>query len=261
MNKKDQTKKKVESKKKVVKEQKKSEAQNNGLIAALLFIAAVLSIALVVKIAHPNTVENKVVMYNSYDDNLIQVKNETSIKVQANLFSSKRNLGVLLESTEEKNALVNLTYKVIDENNNEISSEETTVVLLGEAKNGYCFTLPELDNEILRSIIIEITSEEFQEGKAYNVKAFTNQVEQNIDETKNMELVTTWRYNGTQQISQVTGLTVAMKDEKIVDMGFFRADLENQEFTSTIIFGNQFKNNQLVALEYDSLETFVTYYQ
>lgn len=257
---------KVEAKEKVTKPVKKTNVKKeinneNGLIAALLLIIAVLSIALVVKIANPDKVETNSIMFNTYDDRLIQVENKTELEVKANLFGSKRNLGVLLTTKKERNELVTLSYKVIDENDKEVASESTTTVVLGEEKSGYCFSLPELDGVILKRIIIEVTTQEFAEGKAYNVDAFTSNINKQEDENKNINLTTNWQYHGSEDISQVTGLIVAMKENKIVDMGFFRTNIENKQFTTNTTFANQLKNNELLPLEYDSLEAFVTFYE
>lgn len=249
--------------KKQVKKQKevKKETDKNGLIATLFFIIAVLSIALIVKIVNPNKVETNVVMYNNYHDNLIHVENQTTAKVQTNVFGDGKNLGVLLESVEEKNMITTISYKIIDEHDQEFSSETTTIALLGETKNGYCFTLPELNGEILKSITIEITQQEFDEGKAYNVEAFTSHANKSVSDDKITEITTNWRYNGSQEISKVSGLVLATKNDKIAGMGFFQADMENQEFTTSAIFGNHLKNNQLAEFEYDKLEMLVTYYE
>lgn len=243
----------------IVKEKKKTVNGKLIVVGSLIFVVVVLSILFVIQLTHSVYKEQITVHYINYDNRLVQVHYDGLISVTTNLYQNKRNLAVLLDSKESSNKRVKVSVAIKKEDDTELFQKEEIVPILHHTKAISTFELPELNGESLKSIDVTITEEEIDVTTDIVANPVTSSVQEEVLENKETNVSVTW--TPTKEFNQGMGAIVLYQNDKIVEVSTFVREKEQTTFTTNSTFPNQLKNNELVPIEHDRVEAFISYYE
>lgn len=128
--------------------------KKNIVIIILLFIVAILLAITIIRKG-----KSEIVKYSYFDDDLIQVDNQSSFEVKSNIVDNE-NLLIYVSSNYDKSVLAVAEVIFRDEDGETIASDSSSLVVLNHSGQVFTFYLPSLVGEYAGNIDIVIKEQE-----------------------------------------------------------------------------------------------------
>ena len=128
--------------------------KKNIVIIILLFIVAILLAITIIRKG-----KSEIVKYSYFDDDLIQVDNQSSFEVKSNI-ADNENLLIYVSSNYDKSVLAVAEVIFRDEDGETIASDSSSLVVLNHSGQVFTFYLPSLAGEYAGNIDIVIKEQE-----------------------------------------------------------------------------------------------------
>lgn len=120
----------------------------------MLFIVAILLAITIIRKG-----KSEIVKYSYFDDDLIQVDNQSSFEVKSNIVDNE-NLLIYVSSNYDKSVLAVAEVIFRDEDGETIASDSSSLVVLNHSGQVFTFYLPSLVGEYAGNIDIVIKEQE-----------------------------------------------------------------------------------------------------
>lgn len=120
----------------------------------MLFILAILLAITIIRKG-----KSEIVKYSYFDDDLIQVDNQSSFEVKSNIVDNE-NLLIYVSSNYDKSVLAVAEVIFRDEDGETIASDSSSLVVLNHSGQVFTFYLPSLVGEYAGNIDIVIKEQE-----------------------------------------------------------------------------------------------------
>ena len=237
----------MEKKKKIDKNMVK-----NIVIAILSVIVIVLSCILIFG--------NKTIKYKYYNDNLLTVENNSPFEVKANVIDY-RSVAVVLSSEEKKGLTGTISIKAYDDMGKEIYKEENKHVIFPGCKAVSIFNLPDLGDKDAGKIEVNITKNEDTYDNQFDVSKIKTKLDYKFDENKILNVNVSLTNNSSDKINNLFGYVVAYKKGEIVAINSFESsNIEPGASTeASLDLSSTNISNELVALDFDKLDTIISF--
>lgn len=201
------------------------------------------------------------IKYKNYQSDMIQVKGIDDVETMASVVD---DTVVLLLSSDLDNASEVIAVSTFNNNQGEqIASDEQNGVISGKGKLLLIFNIPNIsEDDYAGTIDIQLSAEDAGYDGIADTSKITIEETHEIDEETNNVVVSAVGTNGNDYgIFGVITDIVAIKDGKIVDYNSFYTDsvAPGGTFDSTFQFAASVSSGQLVPLEFDELDIFVSY--
>ena len=128
--------------------------KKNIVIIILLFIVAILLAITIIRKG-----KSEIVKYSYFDDDLIQVDNQSSFEVKSNI-ADNENLLIYVSSNYDKSVLAVAEVIFRDEDGETIASDSSSLVVLNHSGQVFTFYLSSLVGEYAGDIDIVIKEQE-----------------------------------------------------------------------------------------------------
>ena len=128
--------------------------KKNIVIIILLFIVAILLAITIIRKG-----KSEIVKYSYFDDDLIQVDNQSSFEVKSNIVDNE-NLLIYVSSNYDKSVLAVAEVIFRDEDGETIASDSSSLVVLNHSGQVFTFYLSSLVGEYAGDIDIVIKEQE-----------------------------------------------------------------------------------------------------
>lgn len=227
----------------------------NVIIVVLLIVLVFLLVTTFIQNQH-----SEIVRYSYFDDDLIQIDNESSFKVKSNIVDND-NLLVYVSSDENHSVLAVVKVIFYDEKGKKIDEKSSNLVVLDNSGQVFTFTLPSLDDNYAGNIDIVVKQEKIN----HQNNIFTSDIELEeshiITDSKNTNFTIQINNNSDFLIQSFTGMIVGLKDDKIVAAASFSSDniLANSSNTTSAAFYFDMENHKIMSRDYDQLLMFPIY--
>lgn len=196
--------------------------------------------------------------YKFYDDDLIRIENDSSLKVQANIFDN-RSLAILVTSNNSKEIAGNVSVKAYDEDGNVLLNDSNYHIIFAKNRALSIFNLPDLEGKNAGKIEISIKEEDTDYKSEIDVSKVKYTTNYTVDDKKITQINVNLKNENTQNINKLSGYLIALKDNKIVGVNLIDAQNigVNGTVTATTTLNSSVMSNELKALDFDKLELIV----
>ena len=235
------------------------EKKNNIYIIIIVVLAILLMVVsllfILEKIREPE------IKYKNYQSDMIQVGKVDGMHTMSNVVD---DTVVLLLSSELD--IANEITAVSTFNNDQgekIASVEQNGIISGKGKLFLVFNIPNISEDEYAGIVdIQLSAKAVGYDGIADTSKITFDEAYKVDEKTNNVVVSAVGTNGNDYgIFGVITNVVALKDGKIVDYNSFYTEsvAPGETFDSTFQFAVNVSSGQLVPLEFDELDVFVSY--
>lgn len=228
----------------------KKEMIKNVMIGVLGVIILCLVFALIfVKKA------DTIVKYKYYNDDLINVNNESFLDIKANILDNRR-LIILLTSDENVGSSGNLNVEIYNSENEKINENKSEYFVARNSGSIIEINLPELGENYAGTVKVNVGKEnEIDDDNIPDASGLKYEVNKTIGEDNVTNLAIRFT-NNKEEIKYFSGTVVAFKDDNIVDFNNFHQEniAANKDFTVNASLTPSIKANGSVPLNYDKLE-------
>lgn len=229
--------------------------KKNIVIIILLFIVAILLAITIIRKG-----KSEIVKYSYFDDDLIQVDNQSSFEVKSNIVDNE-NLLIYVSSNYDKSILAVAEVIFRDEDGETIASDSSSLVVLNHSGQVFTFYLPSLVGEYAGNIDIVIKEQETNQQIDFSLSDIKLEESHTITEEMNTNFTIQIQNNSNFLIQSFTGMMVGLKDDKIVATTSFSSEnlLANSSNTVNAMFYFYTVNHETKVRDYDELLMFPTY--
>lgn len=158
------------------------------------------------------------IRYKAYDDELIQIDNQTSMEVQSNILDQNR-LVVLVSSDDAVEARLRVVFHAEDGKN--LATKEDKLVVLGNSKQLFSVEVPKLYEKFAGNIDVEVSQEEINNYDYVSPDDIKIEESHSVDEDLHTNFVLQVTNNSDSNIGVFSGMLVLLKEHKIVDFASF----------------------------------------
>ena len=221
----------------------------------MLFIVAILLAITIIRKG-----KSEIVKYSYFDDDLIQVDNQSSFEVKSNI-ADNENLLIYVSSNYDKSVLAVAEVIFRDEDGETIASDSSSLVVLNHSDQVFTFYLPSLVGEYAGNIDIVLKEEETHQQLDFSTSNISLEESHIITEDMNINFTIQIQNNSSTNIQSITGMIVGIKDDKIVTATSFSSDtlLANSRNMVNAIFYFYMDQYEIKSRDYDELLMFPTY--
>lgn len=204
--------------------------------------------------------KSEIVKYSYFDDDLIQVDNQSSFEVKSNI-ADNENLLIYVSSNYDKSVLAVAEVIFRDEDGETIASDSSSLVVLNHSDQVFTFYLPSLVGEYAGNIDIVLKEEETHQQLDFSTSNISLEESHIITEDMNINFTIQIQNNSSTNIQSITGMIVGIKDDKIVTATSFSSDtlLANSRNMVNAIFYFYMDQYEIKSRDYDELLMFPTY--
>lgn len=222
-----------------------------GILLITVIILGVMSI-----LKNNNSVVEK---YQFYDDDLIHIDNQTSMKVQANIMNSE-TLGILISSDLDDFFLTEIEVTFYDDNQEKVSTSTNELTVFDHGKQFTMFVLPNLYEKGAGAIDIKITGKKTNDGSVSSSQLQMTETH-SIDESFSTNFKVQVTNNSKVDIPALLGEVVLLKNGKIVGYQSFTVyDLiAHSTLSSDVVFESDRTASQTTAIDFDEVSLFPIY--
>ena len=196
------------------------------VVLGVLFVAIVV---LIVMLIFKNN-NQELVKYKFYDDDLIEIDNQTSMEVQANIVSSN-SLGVLLSSDSDNYMQVKIEVNYYDDNQENVFTDTNEFTVFDHGKQISMFLLPDLFEKYAGTIDIKVTGESVENGLISSSQIEMTETH-SVDEASSTNFNIQTTNNSDVNISMLLGNVILLKNNKIV--GYYTFSINDLMANSTV---------------------------
>ena len=217
------------------------------VILGILFVAiVVLGIMLVFKNNNDGFTK-----YQFYDDDLIEIDNQTSMQVQANITNSE-SLGVLVSSDLDEFFLVKIEVTYYDDSHDKVSTQTNELTVFDHGTQFAIFFLPDLYDGDAGTIDIKVTGEKTDKGAITSSQIEMTETH-SVDDTLSTNFTVQVTNNSDVNIPGLVGQVVLLKEDKIVGYQTFDVNelMAHSTLSSDIVFVPNMKGSQSLAVDFD----------
>ena len=221
----------------------------------MLFIVAILLAITIIRKG-----KSEIVKYSYFDDDLIQVDNQSSFEVKSNIVDNE-NLLIYVSSNYDKSVLAVAEVTFHDDTGKTIASDSSSLVVLNHSGQVFTFYLPSLVGEYAGNIDIVLKEEETHQQLDFSTSNISLEESHIITEDMNINFTIQIQNNSSTNIQSITGMIVGIKDDKIVTATSFSSDtlLANSRNMVNAIFYFYMDQYEIKSRDYDELLMFPTY--
>ena len=204
--------------------------------------------------------KSEIVKYSYFDDDLIQVDNQSSFEVKSNIVDNE-NLLIYVSSNYDKSVLAVAEVIFRDEDGETIASDSSSLVVLNHSGQVFTFYLPSLVGEYAGNIDIVLKEEETHQQLDFSTSNISLEESHIITEDMNINFTIQIQNNSSTNIQSITGMIVGIKDDKIVTATSFSSDtlLANSRNMVNAIFYFYMDQYEIKSRDYDELLMLPTY--
>ena len=201
---------------------------------------------------------NKVIKYKYYNDNLLNIKNNSSLTVKANVVDYNSLVIVLSNSNQDLTGVVNI--KVYNDLGKKILDEENQYTISKNNKAISFSSLPDLKDDNAGKIEVTIT-EKSDSKTEYDLSKIKTETAYTVGEDNVVQVNLKLTNQLSKAINNIYGYVVAYQDDKIVAINSFNENDIKPNDTKEILVDLSATNilNEIEKLEFDKLEAIVTY--
>lgn len=193
------------------------------------------------------------VKYKFYDDNLIEIKNDSSLKVQANVYDN-RSLAILLTSNNSKEVAGNISVKAYNEDGDVLLSDNNYHILFARGQALSIFNLPDLKNKNAGKIEIMVKEEETDYKGDIDVSKIKYTTSFTVAEKKETSINVNLKNENSKIINKLSGYVIALKNNKIVGVNVIEvSNIGADGVTTKTTLNPNIMSDELKALEFDKL--------
>ena len=221
----------------------------------MLFIVAILLAITIIRKG-----KSEIVKYSYFDDDLIQVDNQSSFEVKSNIVDNE-NLLIYVSSNYDKSILAVAEVIFRDEDGETIASDSSSLVVLNHSGQVFTFYLPSLVGKYAGNIDIVIREQETNQQTDFSTSDIKLKESHTITEEMNTNFTIQIQNNSNFLIQSFTGMMVGLKDDEIVAVDSFSSNniLANSSNTSSAVFYFNTENQGIMSRDYDTLLMFPVY--
>lgn len=222
------------------------------ILGILVVVIVVLGVMLVFKNNNDGFTK-----YRFYDDDLIEIDNQTSMQVQANI-ADLDTLVVLVSSKSEDNIEVSVSVDFYDENHQKVSTEELNLIVLGHGKQIFTLSIPELYEKFAGNIEVQVSENKVDNSIAISSDDIEMTESHSVDESLNTTFNVSMTNNSDVDITNFSGGILLLKEGKIVGFRIFSQNnfAAHSTVSSTSVFGTELVNSQPTAIGFDEVILF-----
>ena len=210
-----------------------------GLVFALIFVKKA----------------DTIVKYKYFDDDLIEVDNESFLQVKTNILDNRR-LIILLTSEEDVSSSGALNVEVYNSENEIINENKSDYFVARNSGSVVEINLPNLGDNYAGTVKVSVGKE--TEIDDENISGATNlkyTFDKTIgeDNTTNLAIHFT---NNKDEMKYFSGVVVAFKNDNIVDFNAFYQEnvAANNDFTVNTTLSSSINATGTTPLDYDELK-------
>ena len=198
------------------------------------------------------------VKYQFYDDDLIEIDNQTSMDVQANVVDSG-TLGVLVTSNLNDFFLIKVEVNYYDDDYEIVSTLTNEATVFDHGKQFFMFLLPDLYEKYAGAIDIKVTAEKTDDGLVSTSELEMTETH-SVDDTLTTNFNVQVTNNSDDNIPGFLGGIVLLKENKVVGYQFFNLyDLNaHSTLSSEITFNSKMDFSDYLAVDFDEVILFPT---
>lgn len=194
--------------------------------------------------------------YQFYDDELIEIDNQTSMKVQANIVNSN-SLAVLISSDLDDFFLTKIEVTYFDDKQEKVSTATNELTVFDHGKQLATFLLPDLYEKYAGTINVKVTGEKTENGSISSSQlemTETHSVDENLSTNFDVQVTN----NSDDNIPGLLGEIVLLKNGKIVGYQNFDINelMAHATLSSDVVFEPSGTNSGILAVDFDEVNLF-----
>ena len=196
-----------------------------------------------------------IVKYKYYNDDLINIDNESFLDVKANILDNRR-LIILLTSEKDVSCSGNLNVEIYNSENKKINENKSEYFVARNGGSIIEINLPELGENYAGTVKINVDKgNEIDDGNISGASELKYEVNKTIGEDNVTNLAINFT-NNKEELKYFSGVVVAFKGDNIVDFNvFYRENVEaNKDFTINTSLTSSLTADGSIPLEYDELK-------
>lgn len=194
------------------------------------------------------------VLYPEYNNNLIHIEQPDNVTSYANILYDNY---IALFSTYDISDIkqVKVTFTFYDSSDHVVSTEDLTNIARKDGKTFFLAEIPDLDGKYAGNIDIDISLSESNYEESADISKVTCKESYEVLDSNNT-LFTIQGVNNTGfNLNNLSGNIVLIKDNKVVDQGYFNVEqvLAGETFSASYEVPAEIYGDKLVAVDFDEV--------